>query len=102
MKNHLLFLLITIILLTNASGLKSIALEKSKKQVSLYWFTSGMVPTYTGRQNTYADEILISGCPNTGPLHCEDGFDDDDLVLSGDPYSGLKSSATINAFITKY
>jgi hypothetical protein len=101
MKNHLLLLVITIILVTNASGLRSIALE-SKRQVSLYWFTSEMLPTYTGRQNTYADEILLSGCPNTGPLHCEDGYDDDDLIISGDPYSGLKSGATINDFIRKY
>jgi len=71
----------------------------SNTGVLLYWFVG---TTYTGRQNTHANEILFSGCPDTGPFHCEDGYDDNDLFTPGDPYSGLASTATINDFITKY
>ena len=72
-----------------------------KKQVSLYWFIPGTTPTYTGRQNTHTAEVAPSLCPDSGSNHCEDGYDDDDLVTSGNPYGGLKSGATINDFIRK-
>ena len=68
------------------------------KQVSLYWFTG---TSYTGRQNTRAVEKPLSGCPDSGIAHCEDGYDANDFNTVGVPTSGLKVGATINDFIRK-
>jgi len=101
MKNKLILAVIVIMLITSAFTAKSNRPGISKKQASFYWFIPGTTPTYSGRQNTHADEIIYCGCSDTGSLHCEDGYDDDDLVTSGNPYDGLKSGATINDFIRK-
>jgi hypothetical protein len=105
MKKYLIGLFAIIVIATCAFTLKPssqvVKKETSGKQVSLYWFIPGTPAVYTGRQDTKANEISPSGCPNTGQVHCEDGYDDNDLVTSGDPYSGLKTGATINEFIPK-
>lgn len=68
-------------------------------QVSLYWFTGAI---YTGRYNTHSIEAGICGCPGYGPIHCEDGYDANDFITTGNPTSGLKANATINDFIRGY
>lgn len=72
--------------------------ETPEKQTSLYWFVGS---SYTGRQNTKVNEIPFSGCPDTGTVHCEDGYDGNDFNVLNDPTSGLKMGATINDFIRK-
>jgi hypothetical protein len=98
MKKYSIALIAFFAIITCAFALKPSQHSGNKKQASLYWFVGA---TYTGRQNTHASEVTPSGCSDSGSLHCEDGYDDDDLVTSGDPYSGLKSGATINDFIRK-
>ena len=102
MKKYLIGLFAIIAIVTCAFTLKPSSQvgkkENSEKQASLYWFVGS---TYTGRQNTKANEISPSGCSDSGSVHCEDGYDDNDLVTSGNPYSGLKSGADINEWIRK-
>jgi len=105
MKKYLIGLFAIIAIATCAFTLKPSSQvakkENSEKQVSLYWFIPGTPAVYTGRQNTKTNEITPSGCSDNGTVHCEDGYDDDDLVTSGNPYSGLKSGADINEWIRK-
>jgi len=108
MKKYFIGLAAIIAIATCAFALKpsgqSITKENSKKQVSLYWFipaTGGGTATYTGRQNTHPDEVSPSGCPDIGNVHCEDGYDGNDFNTINDPYSGLKSGATINDWLRK-
>jgi hypothetical protein len=68
------------------------------QQTSLYWFVG---TSYTGRQDTHAEEVPLSGCPDAGMVHCEDGYDGTDFNTLDDPNSGLKSGASINDFIRK-
>ncbi|MBS0425001.1 MAG: hypothetical protein JSR71_11410 [Proteobacteria bacterium] len=72
--------------------------SNANKQASLYWFVGG---AYTGRQNTHSVEQPLSGCPDVGSIHCEDGYDSNDLKDPSDPSKGLKAGATINDFIRK-
>ncbi len=98
MKKYFIGAIASIALITSAFTFKSVKRSDSKKQVSLYWFVGS---TYTGRQNTRPNEVPISGCPDAGALHCEDGYDANDFKTTGVPTSGLKVGATINDFIRK-
>jgi|SRR5678810_1296785 len=98
MKKYLIGLFAIVAIITCAFTLKPVKHDINKKQVSLYWFIGS---TYTGRQNTHPDEVSPSGCPDSGNVHCEDGYDDNDFITTGDPFSGLKSGATINDWLRK-
>ena len=108
MKKYSIAFIAIFAIITCAFALKpskqSAVKEGSNKQVSLYWFipaTGGGQATYTGRQNTHTDEVSPSGCSDIGNVHCEDGYDGNDFNTVNDPYSGLKSGATLNDFIRK-
>jgi hypothetical protein len=98
MKKYVLGLVTAIAVITSAFTVKAIVKETKAKKAGLYWFVG---TTYTGRQNTHAAEVPLSGCPDMGALHCEDGYDDNDFNTPGVPTSGLKSGATINDVIRK-
>lgn len=98
MKKYLITGIAFLAIVTSAFTLKPVKKEIEKKQASLYWFVGS---TYTGRQNTHANEVPLSGCPDAGAVHCENGYDANDFNTTGDPTSGLKSGATINDFIRK-
>ncbi len=98
MKKYLVVSVAFFAIIASAFTAKTIKKEDSKKQVSLYWFVGS---SYTGRQNTKVNEKPLSGCPDTGGIHCEDGYDGNDFNVTGDPTSGLKTGATINDFIRK-
>jgi hypothetical protein len=70
--------------------------DKANKSTAYYWFVA---ITYTGRHNTHTEEIQITGCPDTGARHCEDGYLGDDFNTANDPTSGLKLGATIDDVI---
>lgn len=98
MKKYFIGLIVFFAIVTCAFTLKKTYNVNNKKLVSLYWFVGS---TYTGRLNTHIDEVPLSGCPDAGAVHCENGYDANDFNITGDPTSGLKSSATINDFIRK-
>ncbi len=98
MKKYFFGAIASIALVTSAFTLKSVKRPDNKKQVSLYWFVGS---SYTGRQNTHANEVPLSGCPDVGAVHCENGYDSNDFNTVGVPTSGLKAGATINDFIRK-
>jgi len=98
MKKYLIAVTVLFAVIASAFTLKSAKKESDTKQTSLYWFVGS---TYTGRQNTHTNEVPLSGCPDMGSVHCEDGYDANDFNTTGDPTSGLKSGATINDFIRK-
>lgn len=98
MKKYLIAGAVILGIVTTAFTIRPSKKEDEKKQVSLYWFVG---TTYTGRQNTHTNEVPLSGCPDAGSVHCEDGYDANDFNTTGDPTSGLKPGATINDFIRK-
>lgn len=100
MKKHFIGVIVFFAILICAFTLKTEHHTNSKKAPapSLYWFVGS---TYTGRQNTHVDEKPLSGCPDMGTVHCEDGYDANDFNIIGDPTSGLKNGATINDVILK-
>lgn len=99
MKKYVVGIIAVLAVITSAFTVKAIQKDNDAKQASLYWFVSGV---YTGRQNTKVNEKPLSGCPDAGSVHCEDGYDANDFNIIGDPTSGLKSpGATINDFLRK-
>lgn len=98
MKKYFIGLIVLFAVFICAFTLKTEHNRNSKNDPSLYWFVGS---TYTGRQNTHVDEKPLSGCPDMGTVHCENGYDANDFNVTGDPASGLKSGATINDFIRK-
>lgn len=98
MKKYFLGLIAFVAILTCVFAFKTVHHTNNKKSPSLYWFVG---QTYTGRQDTHVNEVPLSGCPDAGLVHCEDGYDDNDFKTIGDPTSGLNSSATIDDFIRK-
>jgi hypothetical protein len=98
MKKYFVGLIAIFAAFTCVFAFRPVSDSNSKKLPSLYWFVG---QTYTGRQDTHVDEVPLSGCPDAGIVHCEDGYDDNDFNTTGNPASGLKTSATIDDFIRK-
>ena len=98
MKKFVIVSVAILAVITSAFTAKTIKKDNNNKQVTLYWFVGS---SYTGRQNTHATEVPLSGCPDMGSVHCENGYDANDFNTAGNPSSGLKAGATINDFIRK-
>lgn len=98
MKKYLFLTIVLISAIITGFATKPDKVYEGEDQMALYWFVDG---NYTGRQNTILNEVPLSGCPNTGIFHCEDGYDAADLIDPEDPGQGLKEDATVNDFIRK-
>lgn len=98
MKKYFIGLIAIFAILMCAFTFKTAHNANTKKSPSLYWFVGN---NYTGRQNMHVNEVPLSGCPDAGLVHCEDGYDGNDFKITGDPTSGLKTGATINEIIRK-
>ena len=72
MKKYLFLTIVLISAIITGFATKPDKVYEGEDQMALYWFVDG---NYTGRQNTILNEVPLSGCPNTGIFHCEDGYD---------------------------
>lgn len=98
MKKFLMGLLVIFAALTSAFTTLPEMKANDSKQAPMYWFIGS---SYTGNFNSRAVEVPLSSCPDIGTKHCEDGYDANDFNVTGDPYSGLSTGATLNDFIRK-
>jgi hypothetical protein len=105
MKKYLIGLFAIIAIATCAFTLKPSSQvakkENSEKQVSLYWFIPERRQSIPAGKIPRQMKLVLAAAPINGTVHCEDGYDDDDLNTSGNPYSGLKLGADINEWIRK-